>query len=124
MNPSVNLVTESELIHVEWVQELPEDLDVCIAQRDFEGAVDLIQKSKYSSNEHIWLLSHSTYLFTYFYLSICGLLIYDSFKKIIYLELFSSKVCTCFLKSSLLLCVLVTDYLDNCPKHSSVREYR
>lgn len=46
VNPSVNLVTESELIHIEWVQELPEDLDVCIAQRDFEGAVDLIQKSK------------------------------------------------------------------------------
>lgn len=46
VNPLVNLVTESELIHVEWVQELPEDLDVCIAQRDFEGAVDLIQKSK------------------------------------------------------------------------------
>lgn len=62
VNPSVNLVTESELIHIEWVQELPEDLDVCIAQRDFEGAVDLIQK--------------------------------------------------------------ITDYLDNCPKHSSVREYR
>lgn len=28
----------------EWIQELPEDLDVCIAQRDFEGAVDLLQK--------------------------------------------------------------------------------
>lgn len=28
----------------EWIQELPEDLDVCIAQRDFEGAVDLSQK--------------------------------------------------------------------------------
>lgn len=24
--------------------ELPEDLDVCIAQRDFEGAVDLLDK--------------------------------------------------------------------------------
>nr|XP_057927209.1 exocyst complex component 8 [Doryrhamphus excisus] len=28
----------------EWIQELPEDLDVCIAQRDFEGAVDLLDK--------------------------------------------------------------------------------
>lgn len=27
-----------------WIQELPEDLDVCIAQRDFEGAVDLLDK--------------------------------------------------------------------------------
>jgi len=37
-----------ELLHVDWVQELPEDLDVCIAQRDFEAAVDLIQKSIFS----------------------------------------------------------------------------
>ncbi|XP_030201154.1 exocyst complex component 8 [Gadus morhua] len=29
---------------MEWIQELPEDLDVCIAQRDFEGAVDLLDK--------------------------------------------------------------------------------
>ncbi|XP_028809445.1 exocyst complex component 8 isoform X1 [Denticeps clupeoides] len=28
----------------EWIQDLPEDLDVCIAQRDFEGAVDLLDK--------------------------------------------------------------------------------
>uniref|UniRef100_UPI00358F6EE2 exocyst complex component 8 isoform X4 n=1 Tax=Myxine glutinosa TaxID=7769 RepID=UPI00358F6EE2 len=27
-----------------WIQDLPEDLDVCIAQRDFEGAVDLLDK--------------------------------------------------------------------------------
>ncbi|KAM9703984.1 exocyst complex component 8 isoform 2-T2 [Menidia menidia] len=33
----------------EWIQELPEDLDVCIAQRDFEGAVDLLDKL----NEHL-----------------------------------------------------------------------
>ncbi|PKK33499.1 exocyst complex component 8, partial [Columba livia] len=31
-------------LSLEWVQELPEDLDVCIAQRDFEGAVDLLDK--------------------------------------------------------------------------------
>ena len=35
---------ETELLHVDWVQELPEDLDVYIAQRDFEGAVDLVEK--------------------------------------------------------------------------------
>lgn len=29
---------------LDWIQELPEDLDVCIAQRDFEGAVDLLDK--------------------------------------------------------------------------------
>ena len=37
---------EPELLHVEWVQETPEDLDVCIAQRDFEGAVDLVEKGR------------------------------------------------------------------------------
>lgn len=31
-------------LSMEWIQELPEDLDVCIAQRDFEGAVDLLDK--------------------------------------------------------------------------------
>ncbi|XP_053154680.1 exocyst complex component 8 [Hemicordylus capensis] len=31
-------------LSLEWIQELPEDLDVCIAQRDFEGAVDLLAK--------------------------------------------------------------------------------
>ncbi|KAM9317110.1 exocyst complex component 8 [Gastrophryne carolinensis] len=29
-------------LSLEWIQELPEDLDVCIAQRNFEGAVDLL----------------------------------------------------------------------------------
>lgn len=37
---------ETELLHVEWLQETPEDLDVAIAQRDFEGAVDLIEKGE------------------------------------------------------------------------------
>ncbi|KAL8185905.1 UNVERIFIED_CONTAM: Exocyst complex component 8 [Gekko kuhli] len=37
---------EEEIVDLslEWIQELPEDLDVCIAQRDFEGAVDLLDK--------------------------------------------------------------------------------
>ncbi|XP_030578114.1 exocyst complex component 8 [Archocentrus centrarchus] len=35
---------ESVNLSLEWIQELPEDLDVCIAQRDFEGAVDLLDK--------------------------------------------------------------------------------
>ncbi|XP_063162967.1 exocyst complex component 8 [Candoia aspera] len=39
---------EEEMVDLslEWIQELPEDLDVCIAQRDFEGAVDLLDKLK------------------------------------------------------------------------------
>ncbi len=43
---STSLVMEADLVHVEWLQELPEDLDVCIAQRDFEGAVNLINRGK------------------------------------------------------------------------------
>ncbi|KAF3703054.1 Exocyst complex component 8 [Channa argus] len=35
---------ESVDLSLDWIQELPEDLDVCIAQRDFEGAVDLLDK--------------------------------------------------------------------------------
>uniref|UniRef100_A0A8C8S2Z8 Exocyst complex component 8 n=1 Tax=Pelusios castaneus TaxID=367368 RepID=A0A8C8S2Z8_9SAUR len=35
---------ETVVLSLEWIQELPEDLDVCIAQRDFEGAVDLLDK--------------------------------------------------------------------------------
>ncbi|XP_078504867.1 exocyst complex component 8 [Lissotriton helveticus] len=31
-------------LDLDWILELPEDLDVCIAQRDFEGAVDLLDK--------------------------------------------------------------------------------
>ena len=38
---------ESELLHVEWLQEAPEDLDVAIAQRDFEGAVDLVERGQF-----------------------------------------------------------------------------
>lgn len=37
-------VQEGVDLSPEWIQELPEDLDVCIAQRDFEGAVDLLDK--------------------------------------------------------------------------------
>ncbi|XP_052286222.1 exocyst complex component 8-like isoform X2 [Dreissena polymorpha] len=35
---------ETALLGVDWLQELPENLDMCIAQRDFEGAVDLVEK--------------------------------------------------------------------------------
>lgn len=41
----VQSAQESDFLRKEWVRELPEDLDVAIAQRDFEGAVDLIIKS-------------------------------------------------------------------------------
>ncbi|CAK8671790.1 unnamed protein product [Clavelina lepadiformis] len=41
-----NSSTQDERLHVDWLQEMPEDLDVYIAQRNFEQAVDLIGKTK------------------------------------------------------------------------------
>ncbi len=41
---AVSIAMDADLLHADWLQELPEDLDVCIAQRDFEGAVDLAEK--------------------------------------------------------------------------------
>ena len=38
---------ESDFLSAEWLQELPEDLDMCIAQRDFEGAVDLVERGMF-----------------------------------------------------------------------------
>ncbi|KAK3105314.1 hypothetical protein FSP39_022322 [Pinctada imbricata] len=35
---------ETDFLNADWLQELPEDLDMCIAQRDFEGAVDLVER--------------------------------------------------------------------------------
>ena len=34
------------LLNVDWLIELPEDLDMCIAQRDFEGAVKLVERGR------------------------------------------------------------------------------
>ncbi|XP_040285234.1 exocyst complex component 8 [Bufo bufo] len=50
-NPSLNdkkttIEEKEEKVNLsfEWIQELPDNLDVCIAQRNFEGAVDLLAK--------------------------------------------------------------------------------
>uniref|UniRef100_A0A131YRP1 Exocyst complex component 8 n=1 Tax=Rhipicephalus appendiculatus TaxID=34631 RepID=A0A131YRP1_RHIAP len=37
---------ESGAVLPEWLSELPEDLDVCVAERDFEGAVNLVLKTE------------------------------------------------------------------------------
>lgn len=37
---------EDDTIHPEWVLEVPEELDVYIAQRQFENALNLLQKAK------------------------------------------------------------------------------
>lgn len=39
--------SQDDRLLVAWLQEMPEDLDVFIAQRYFEQAVELIQKSNY-----------------------------------------------------------------------------
>lgn len=41
---SPSVVSKSDLLAVEWLRDVPDDLDVCIAQRDFEGAMSLIEK--------------------------------------------------------------------------------
>ena len=41
------IAIETDMLHADWLQELPEDLDMCIAQRDFEGAVDLVERGKH-----------------------------------------------------------------------------
>ncbi|XP_041378442.1 exocyst complex component 8-like [Gigantopelta aegis] len=42
---------DTEILNVDWLQELPEDLDMCIAQRDFEGAVDLMERANAFLND-------------------------------------------------------------------------
>lgn len=39
-------VEEEVSLHPEWLLEISEELDVCIAQRHFEDALNLLQKSK------------------------------------------------------------------------------
>lgn len=35
---------DRDFLSVDWLQELPEDLDMYIAQRNFEDAVDLVER--------------------------------------------------------------------------------
>ncbi len=35
-------LSETSLAEVEWLKELPDELDVCIAQRDFDTAIELL----------------------------------------------------------------------------------
>ena len=37
---------DRDFLSADWLQELPEDLDMYIAQRNFEGAVDLVEKGR------------------------------------------------------------------------------
>ena len=37
---------QADLLAVDWLKDAPETLDVCIAQRDFNQAIDLIDATK------------------------------------------------------------------------------
>lgn len=41
-----NEMEQNELLTVDWLKDVPENLDVFIAQRDFEQAISLIEKTK------------------------------------------------------------------------------
>jgi hypothetical protein len=45
-NPFDELEEDTVTLHPEWFLEIPEELDVCIAQRHFEDALTFLQKSK------------------------------------------------------------------------------
>lgn len=39
---------DTDFLQADWLQELPEDLDMLIAQRDFKGSVDLVEKGLFT----------------------------------------------------------------------------
>lgn len=46
------MVEEEVLTHTDWFLEIPEELDVCVAQRHFEEALNLLQKAKDYISQH------------------------------------------------------------------------
>lgn len=42
-----HVAMDRDFLAADWLQELPEDLDMFIAQRNFEGAVDQVEKGGY-----------------------------------------------------------------------------
>ncbi|XP_072396920.1 exocyst complex component 8 [Diabrotica undecimpunctata] len=54
-SPSYNPFDEIEddvgMVHPEWFLDIPEELDVCVAQRHFEEALSLLQKAKEYINQ-------------------------------------------------------------------------
>lgn len=45
-------VEEEKFVHPDWFLEVPEELDVCVAQRHFEEALVLLQKAKEYISQH------------------------------------------------------------------------
>ncbi|CAG9859377.1 unnamed protein product [Phyllotreta striolata] len=50
-NPFDEVEEETSALHPEWFVEIPEELDVCVAQRHFEEALSLLQKAKEYLNQ-------------------------------------------------------------------------
>ncbi|XP_018562650.1 exocyst complex component 8 [Anoplophora glabripennis] len=46
LNPFDDAEEDSGTIHPEWFMDIPEELDVCVAQRHFEDALTFLQKAK------------------------------------------------------------------------------
>lgn len=45
---------DTDFLQADWLQELPEDLDMLIAQRNFEGAVDTVEKGEQFKQALAW----------------------------------------------------------------------
>ncbi|XP_074654425.1 exocyst complex component 8-like [Tubulanus polymorphus] len=60
-SPALSSVIDLSLLHEDWVREVPEDLDVFVAQRDFESAVEKIAEI----NEHLKRVPKSVALTEY-----------------------------------------------------------
>lgn len=43
---------EEKLVHPDWFMEVPEELDVCVAQRHFEEALALLHRAKEYISQH------------------------------------------------------------------------
>lgn len=44
---------DSGTVHPEWFMDIPEELDVCVAQRHFEDALTFLQKAKDYINQFV-----------------------------------------------------------------------
>ncbi|KAJ8958912.1 hypothetical protein NQ318_019681 [Aromia moschata] len=52
-NPFEEAEEETGLVHPEWFLDIPEELDVCVAQRHFEEALAFLQKAKEYINQFV-----------------------------------------------------------------------
>jgi len=63
VHDDIDAAMDTALLAADWLQELPENLDMCIAQRDFEGAVDLFERGTGMCDIRSFLLWSEFYTF-------------------------------------------------------------